>query len=152
MSTMNDAMQTITQGVYLIGVDDGEMKNLMTAAWVTQISSSPAILVAVGSTHYTAQMIRKAKHFSLSVLTPEQMEAADRCGKVSGRKENKLEGLPPLTFSEKGDPLLCGAAAHMDCQVFDIVETPDHILFCADVIRAEKFSDDVLIYREKDFF
>ncbi len=151
MSNLNDAMQAITQGVYLVGVDDGQMKNLMTAAWVTQISAKPSILVAVGSTHYTATMIRKAKHFSLSVMTNEQMDIADRCGKVSGTKQDKTAGLD-LDYSKDGDPLVRGSAAYMECEVFDVIDTPDHVLFCADVKKAEKFSDDVLIYREHDFF
>ena len=151
MSKMNDAMQTITQGVYIVGVDDGEKKNLMTAAWVTQISDKPSILLAVGSTHYTASMIRKAGHFALSVVAPGQEDVANKCGKATGRTSDKTANMD-LRYTDKGDPLVNGAAAHMECEVFNIIDTPDHVLFCADVKKAEKFSDDVMIYVEKVFF
>lgn len=151
MAKFSDAMRTVTQGVYVLGVDDGEKKNLMTAAWLTQISSKPSLLVAVGSTHYTAEMIRRCGHFAVSVMAAGQTQTADHCGKRSGRRTDKLEAVD-VSLSSKGDPLVNGAAAHLECEVTQIIDTHDHVLFCADVVAAEKYSDDVLIYDEQVFF
>ena len=63
------AMNGITHGVYVIGVHTQEKDNLMTAAWLCQISSSPAMLaVAVSKGHLTAELIEKAGCFTVSVL------------------------------------------------------------------------------------
>lgn len=68
-----DYMNAITQGVYVIGAKNGEKKNLMTAAWLTQISSRPnQILVAVSAGHYTAEMLQNNAHFTISVLAKGQ--------------------------------------------------------------------------------
>lgn len=151
MSKFSDAMQAITQGVYVIGVDDGEKKNLMTAAWITQISSLPEILLAVGSSHYTAKMIEKCGHFAVSVLSPSQVEIADYCGKHSARLTDKPAKVPH-TFTAQGDPIVEGAAAYLDCKVNKVILTDDHVLFCAAVVDAKKPGDEVLIYDEGTYF
>ena len=85
-----DYMNAITQGVYVIGAKNGEKKNLMTAAWLTQISSRPnQILVAVSAGHYTAEMLQNNAHFTISVLAKGQEEVAKACGFVSGRNAEK---------------------------------------------------------------
>lgn len=147
---MNDAMAYLTQGVYVIGVNSGTTKNLMTAAWMTQISAN-ALLVAVGKRHYTAELIEQAGHFGVSVLTMEQKEIALHCGKHSGRTTNKLAGLS-LTETEDHDPLIEGAAAHFACSVFKIVDGMDHILFCAKVNASQAFNKTPMQYHQEDFF
>lgn len=147
---MNTPMDALTQGVYLVGTNAAGVQNLMTAAWVTQISSK-ALLVAVGRTHYTAELIRQAGHFSLSVLSREQRDIAKRCGTASGRKTNKLEGLS-LTASAEGDPLLADAVAQFACRVIHTAEVLDHVLFCAEVTDARLLEGTPLQYHAKEFF
>lgn len=144
------AAEALTHGVYLVGVEADGVRNLMTAAWVTQISSN-ALLAAVGRTHYTAELIRRCGHFSLSVLTEEHREIARRCGTVSGRRENKLAGLP-LGSSADGDPVLNGAAAHFSCRVIETVEVLDHVLFCGEIVSSARFEGTPMQYRPRDFF
>lgn len=151
MSNLSDAMKAITQGVYILGVNDGQKSNLMTAAWLTQISGSPALLVAVGSTHCTADMIERCGHFTVSVLGAHQASVADYCGKRSGWNTNKLEGVK-CTFTDRGDPLVAGAAAHFECALTKVIPAGDHVLFAADVKAAKRFSEDLLIYRAADYF
>lgn len=151
MSKLSEIMLSITQGVYVIGVDDGSKKNLMTAAWLTQISSKPALLVAVGDKHYTAEMIERCGHFAVSVMSADQTAVADYCGKRSGKNADKLAAVD-VSFGWNGDPLVNGAAAHLECRVTQIIKTHDHVLFCADVIDGEKYSENVLVYDEKVYF
>lgn len=146
-----EAAGALTHGVYVLGVKSGETVNLMTAAWITQISSSPAILVAVGTSHYTAQLIREAGHFSVSTLRAGQRDIALHCGSVSGRNTNKLNGLS-VTYSKAGDPLIADAAAHMECEVVNIYEDGDHTLFSAKIVDGKTFHDDYMLYRHKEFF
>ena len=147
---MNSPTDALTHGVYLVGTNVNCVQNLMTAAWVTQISSK-ALLVAVGRSHYTAELIRQSGHFSLSVLSQEQREIARSCGTVSGRKANKLEGLC-VTPSADGDPLLAGAVAHFACRVIHTAEVLDHVLFCAEIADAQLLEGTPLSYHAKEFF
>lgn len=147
---MKNPMDALTQGVYLIGVRADDVRNLMTAAWVTQISSR-AVLIAVGKSHYTAELIRQAGHFSISVLAEGQREIAKQCGTVSGRNVDKLSGLS-LVESQTGDPMLSNAVARISCRVMQIETVLDHILICGEVIDAELLGGEPMQYRAWEFF
>lgn len=147
---MASPMDALTQGVYLVGTSAGGVRNLMTAAWVTQISSN-ALLVAVGRSHYTAELIRQSGHFSLNVLSEAQRETAVFCGSVSGRDSDKLAGLP-LTFSSEGDPLLDSAIAQFSCRVIHTAEVLDHVLFCGEIMDSRLFQGVPMRYRAQEFF
>lgn len=147
---MHTPMDMLTQGVYLIGSSSGGIKNLMTAAWVTQISAK-ALMVAVGETHFTADLIRQSGHFSVSVLSAGQKDIALQCGTRSGRRADKLAGLQ-LEMTPQGDPLLSDAAAHFSCRVIHSVKVLDHVLFCAEIEDARLLSGEPLRYREEEYF
>ena len=58
---IKNAMSAITHGVYVLGVHTPEKDNLMTAAWLCQVSGAPPTLaVAVSSKHLTTQLISHA--------------------------------------------------------------------------------------------
>lgn len=147
---MQTPMDALTQGVYLVGSNNGRRPNMMTAAWVTQISSN-ALLVAVGYTHYTAELIRQSGHFSLSVLSEAQREIAVRCGTVCGRIVDKSSELP-LIFSDHDDPLLSGAVAHFSCRVIHTAEVLDHVLFCGEVMQSTVYAGVPMSYQAEQFF
>ena len=42
--SMADLFKSITTGVHVIGVADGEIRNVFTAAWVMQVSFRPLML------------------------------------------------------------------------------------------------------------
>lgn len=146
------AMNTITHGVYVLGVHTEEKDDLMTAAWLCQVSSSPAVLaVAVSAGHLTAELIPKAGNFTVSVLGSRQREAALACGRVSGRKTDKTR-LVDTVYTESGIPMVAGAAAQLECRVLDVNKATNHLLFLAEVECASYASDEVLLYHKKDFF
>jgi len=77
MSTISKCMNSLSQGVYVIGSKKDETYNLMTAAWVTQVSANPnQLAVAIGASHLTAGLVREQEKFSLSVLAEGQEQAA----------------------------------------------------------------------------
>lgn len=152
MSELRAAMSALTHGVYVLGVHTPEKDNLMTCAWLSQVSGAPAMLMAaVASKHLTAQLIPRAGRFSVSVLKQDQKELALRNGQGSGRNcERTLE--TPVIFSENGCPLVQGAVAHLECRLVDSVVCSDHTLFIGEVIHGEVLGGNALIYREKEFF
>lgn len=149
---LGKAVSTITHGVYVLGVHTEEKDNLMTAAWLCQVSSSPAVLaVAVSAGHLTAELIPKAGRFTVSVLGSGQREAALACGRVSGRTADKTKKVN-TEYTENGIPMIAGAAARMECRVLEVNKAADHLVILAEIERAEYTSDHVLLYHKKDFF
>lgn len=149
------AMNTLTHGVYVLGVHTAEKDNLMTAAWLCQVSSSPAMLaVAVGSSHLTADMIRDSGAFTVSVLDKDQKEIAVKCGTASGRRTDKI-ALVDIDYTESGMPIVRGAATQMECRVVDVnTAVGNHIIFIAEVTDAVVNTSlkEVMAYHAKEFF
>ena len=71
MKEILKCMDKIPQGVFLVGTKKGEGYNLMTAAFVTQVSFNPAsIAVSVANNHYTAELIREVPQMEEELHRP----------------------------------------------------------------------------------
>ena len=143
---MKEALSCITLGTYVIGVRDEDTENLMTAAWLTQVSSNPpCIAVAVSRKHLTADMIEQSGRFTVSVLADGQYGEAYRCGTVSGREKDKTAEENVL-HDAWGIPMMDGAAAHLSCRMKNIIRVTDHVLFIGEVTAADATDKKCMIY------
>lgn len=151
-SEIKEVIDLLTHGVYIIGVKYKSRINGMTAAWVNQVSSQPPMIsVAIGKSHYTSELIPKAKSFSVNILSPDQIGVARKCGFTSGRDQDKLQE-EEVTYQATGAPILSNCAGYLDCELSHQIEVGDHILFVGTVIKANSKNQPVLIYRSSDFF
>lgn len=147
----NRYMDTLTQGVYLLGVKDAEKVNFMTAAWITQISGNPKkVLIAVGKTHYTAEMIKNAGKFSVNALAEGQEELAKQCGYTSGKNTDKSKDVDYIM--EDGVPVVNDTAGYLWCTLDKVIDEGDHLLFVGIVKTGEKKEAAPLVYHEKEYF
>ena len=152
MSETANYMNSITQGVYVIGTKKDSTYNLMTAAWLTQISARPnQIAVAISSGHLTAELIKEQKYFSISILESGQKQIAKICGTQSGRTVDKSK-LVPYRLNSQGLPVISGSAAQLACKAVQCIDTGDHILVLAEVTGGKVLSDKVLIYDAETYF
>jgi len=151
-SRLKKVLDLLTHGVYVVGVKYGSKVNGMTAAWVNQVSSKPPMIsVAIGKTHYTSELISKAKSFSVNILSPNQMELAQKCGFISGRDQDKLKE-EELTYQITGAPIISNCSAYLDCTLSHQFEVGDHVLFVGTVVETNVKSQSVLIFKSGDFF
>lgn len=151
MKELLHCMDAIPQGVYLVGTKKGEGYNLMTAAFVTQVSFNPASLaVSVAKPHYTAELIQAQGEFTLSILAEDQYQAAKDCGFQSGRKADKASRV--AYHLEDGLPVLDGAAAWLRCKLRETVDFEDHHLFLAEITAGERTDKPPMIYHSEEFF
>ena len=146
---IQDAMNTITHGVYVIGTHLPEINNLMTAAWLTQVSTQPQmIMVAISDSHLTTEIIKITGEFVISVLGENQKNEAMACGTVSGREVDKTS-LINTKYTEDGYPLVENASAYLRCKVLDAIHVTSHVVFSAVVVEAEYMKDSVMLYRTR---
>lgn len=131
---MSRLFRQLTNGVYVIGVADGERRNAFTAAWVTQVSFRPLLLaVSINSGHHSYPLLQAGGAFAVSVLSTDQLELARHFGTRSGRDVDKLAGVE-WRASATGAPILTAAVAYFDCRVTTNVEAGDHRLVLGQVI------------------
>ncbi|MDY3551569.1 flavin reductase family protein [Gemmata sp. JC717] len=131
---MSRLFRHLTNGVYVIGVVDGEHCNAFTAAWVMQVSFQPLLLaLSVNPGHHSYPLLRTGRAFAVSVLSSDQLDLARHFGTQSGRDIDKLAEVT-WRAGATGAPILTAAAAYFDCQVVGDTEAGDHRLVIGRVV------------------
>lgn len=144
----------ISHGVYIITARTKDKINGMTAAWVSQVSINPLMLmVSVAPARFTHNLIKESGYFAINALTEDQKDIARHFGFKSGRKVDKFEGLS-FFDAPKGSPVLKDVLAFFECKLMDTFKSGDHDLFIGEVITAKLLKDDKkpLIFHWEDYF
>lgn len=146
--------KAISHGVYVITVRTKEKINGMTAAWVSQVSINPLMLmVSIAPARYTHNLIKESGYFAINALPEDQIDLARHFGFKSGRKVDKFEGHTYFD-APKGSPILDGALAFFECKLVETFKAGDHTLFVGEVVTAKLLRDDnkPLIFHWEDYF
>ena len=155
MTTKNvqQVLGKVLNGVCIIGAGYNDKVNGMTAAWVSQVSFDPVlVMAAVGKERHTHKMIEKSGVFSISVLYENQIDLAKHFGFKSGKDIDKFTGVPYETNST-ACPVLKDCLAYLDCKVVGSYQAGDHTLFIAEILSCDtKREAKPLIYLAKDYF
>lgn len=139
MEERENVLKLLTQGVYVVGVTDGEKNNAFTAAWVMQVSFAPALIaISINPAHYSYQLLKKGKTCSINILSKEQLSIAKHFGE-SGRNKDKMT-LGTWAAAITGAPVLQESLAYLDCQVIDETATGDHQLVICEVLEARQLN------------
>jgi flavin reductase (DIM6/NTAB) family NADH-FMN oxidoreductase RutF len=148
------AFTALVHGVYVVTTRAGDKINGMTAAWVSQVSLNPLlVMVSIAPTRYTHSLIAESGVFALNVLTRDQTELAKRFGFKSGRKIDKFAGLEYLT-APSGSPILPQAYAYLDLKLVHTYPAGDHKLCLGEVTAAKILhpQSHPLVFDKHDFF
>jgi flavin reductase (DIM6/NTAB) family NADH-FMN oxidoreductase RutF len=140
--------QRLTQGVYVVGVAHGEVRNAFTAAWVMQVSFDPLLLaLSINPHHSSYGLLKEGRAFSVNVLKKGQLELAARYGRPAG--PDKL-ALTEWATSRIGVPLLLESLAWFECQVVGEHPAGDHVLVLGKVIDGKLLDSNAepMTYRE----
>jgi flavin reductase (DIM6/NTAB) family NADH-FMN oxidoreductase RutF len=124
--------QRLTQGVYVVGVAHGGVRNAFTAAWVMQVSFDPLLLaLSINPHHSSYALLKQSGAFSVNVLKKGQLELAAHYGRPA--RADKL-ALTEWTTGRTGAPLLRESLAWFECQVVGEHPAGDHVLALGKVI------------------
>ena len=148
------AFSGLVHGVYVVTTRLNDTINGMTAAWVSQVSLKPLlIMVSIAPPRYSHQLIKESGIFAINVLTSDQVELGKRFGYKSGRKVDKFAGLEYVTATT-GAPILPQAYAYLDLKLVDTFPAGDHTLFVGEVVDAKVLHPQAqpLVFKKSDFF
>jgi flavin reductase (DIM6/NTAB) family NADH-FMN oxidoreductase RutF len=128
MNEIAALFRRLSVGVYVIGVSDGDRRGAFTAAWVTQVSFDPLLVVlSVNPQNASYAILRAGRAFTINVLKRGQLELARRFGASSAREHDKLAGVP-WHAGGNGAPVLDDALAYFECELRDSRPAGDHEL------------------------
>ena len=148
------AFAALVHGVYVVTTRLGDEVNGMTAAWVSQVSLKPLlVMVSIAPPRYSQRLIKESGVFAVNVLTDDQVELGKRFGYKSGRQVDKFAGLE-WTAAATGAPILPQAYAYLDLKLRDTFTAGDHTLFVGEVVDARILQPEAqpLVFKKGDFF
>jgi len=129
-----ELFRRLTNGVYVVGVADGERRDAFTAAWITQVSFDPLQLaLSINPEHASYPILIAAGVFAVSVLSEGQIELARHFGTQSGRAVDKLAG-QHWQAALGGAPVLLDALAYLECRVAGRHSAGDHEIVLGQVV------------------
>lgn len=133
-----DALRMIVPGpVVLISSMSKGQPNVMTAAWLTAQSLSPALVsLAIHPDRLTHQFVSNTEEFVINIPVLDMMSTVHLAGMISGRDGDKFAALriEPLDSDVVEAPRISGSAGYIECRVKDRVSAGDHDLFIAEVV------------------
>lgn len=130
------ALRTFTYGLYAVSCVEGEMVNIFTANWLSQVSFEPPLVaVSVENASKSLPMILHSGVFTINTLRSGQRELAGKLGKSAIQHPNKLAEIA-FDIGGNGCPILHDALAWVACEVRGTMEAGDSTLVLAEVVDA----------------
>lgn len=136
-SAKKTALRMLPYGIYVLSAREIDgTPHAATVNWVTQTSFSPPLVaLAVKSDSGVYAALKASRKGVLSLLGKGQVGVAFTFFKPVTVEGAKLSG-EAVHDSPGGAPILDSAAASLDLEVVEIVETGDHHIFVAEVVDA----------------
>ncbi len=137
-------------GLYLLGSMAGDIRNLMTINWVSQVSSSPKLLgVSIENEALTHRLVDEAALFTLSLVARKDRAIIRKFVKpaTDDRAAMTLNGIDYRDGPMTGVPILKDAIGHFECRVTDSLPFSSHTLFVGEVIDVA-LGDELIVGNE----
>lgn len=113
--------------------------NIITIAWLIPVSVDPPLVaMSVRPTRHSYSLLVDSGEFVVNVPHIGLAAEALRCGRRSGRSEDKFvtAGLTASRARHVRPPIIAECSAHLECRVVENVEAGDHRLLIGEVIDA----------------
>ncbi len=132
-----------TTGVTVITAIEGEELYGTTASAVTSLSlDPPMLLICMNRQSATGSCVGRVGRFAVNILDERQPDLAYR---FASKSPDKFDGVE-VTLGCFGEPLLVGALAHLETRVVEQTAAGTHVIFVAEVERAQAGEGTPLAY------
>lgn len=144
------ALNLIPYGFYAVTSRNGDDRNVMVLNWLTQVSFEPQhIAMGLQNSSYTMGLIEESKVFGVNLYQKEDASAIKPFTKSRAKNPDKFAAAKFTDGPATGVPVLDDAAAYLECEVVEIVDTgAGHSTVIAKVVgggvRGEHKAADIL--------
>ena len=122
----------------LVGTLVDGKPNFLAIAWCGIVAAKPPMIsVCSSKRHFSNAGIHETGTFSVNIPSAEMVKAADYCGIVSGRKDDK-SGLFEVFYGELGSaPMIKACPINMECRVVRVIDDldPTEDIFIGQIIQ-----------------
>jgi flavin reductase (DIM6/NTAB) family NADH-FMN oxidoreductase RutF len=150
---LRHCLGTFATGVTVVTVGGADAHG-MTANSFTSVSlDPPLVLVCVGRDAHMHGLLLRSETFGVSVLASDQEPVArhfaNRRRPLGWAQFDEVNWLPG---ERSGAPLLCDAAAHLECEVWQTYDGGDHTIFLGRLLwMARRPEAEVLLFLNGQF-
>ncbi len=137
------ALYSLSYGVFVLGVRNGEKLNACITNTCIQIASEPVrVAISILNKNLTCSMVKEAGTFALSILDKScSFDTIKHFGYQSGKDVEKFAKLPYSEDIFKNPVPLKEICALLSCKVLSSQDLGTHTMFVAEVVDAKSISD-----------
>jgi flavin reductase (DIM6/NTAB) family NADH-FMN oxidoreductase RutF len=134
-SAVAAVLGSLTTGIYVLTVADGDNHHGMSSSWVTQVSGDPPLLMAaVDVQHFSGQVIARTGVFGLNLVGHRGKHLEDYFLSPASRHQDNLREVRYEASPSLGVPWLKDALASIEARVVNSVIAGDHRLMIAEPV------------------
>ncbi|HCU35297.1 MAG TPA: flavin reductase family protein [Armatimonadetes bacterium] len=117
---------------------DGKPNIITIGASSVCSSNPPTVGIAIKPARYSYGLIKASGDFGVNIPGPEQLEAADRCGWLSGAEVDKFAetGLTAQASRAITSPLVAECPVSLECRLIQTVPLGSHDWLIGEVVAA----------------
>lgn len=132
----------LSYGMYVVGSKEENKDVGCIVNTVVQITSDPmTIAVSINHDNYTNEIIKKAKRFTVSILSENtDISLIGTFGYKSSRDINKYGNIDVMEIEEM--PAIKNSCGVIACEVIDTLETSTHTVFLGKILDMKKLNDE----------
>jgi flavin reductase (DIM6/NTAB) family NADH-FMN oxidoreductase RutF len=139
--SFNPVLGRIPSGIFILTAGTGPRATGMLSSWVMQAGFEPSMVsVAVKLGRYVCDWLTEGQPFVLNVVAESQTNFLKHFAKGFEPGEPAFVGLD-IGHCARGVPILKGALGHLECEPVRHVDSGDHRIFLANVVRG-RLTDD----------
>lgn len=134
-TNLDAALGRVPSGIFILTAGTGSRATGMLASWVMQAGfEPPTISLAVKQGRYVADWITAGEPFVLNIVAERQSQLLKHFGKGFEPGAPAFEGIA-IRHCPRGVPVLTDCLGHLECEPTAHVDSGDHRIFLARVVR-----------------
>jgi flavin reductase (DIM6/NTAB) family NADH-FMN oxidoreductase RutF len=127
----------VPSGIFILTIGTGPRATGMLSSWVMQAGFEPPMVsVAIKLGRYVCDWLSEGQPFVLNMLGESQTTLMKHFAKGFEPGAPAFEGLA-ITHCARGVPILNDAIGHMECEPVRHIDSGDHRIFLANVVRGK---------------
>lgn len=132
----------VPSGIFILTVGVGEKATGMLSSWVMQAGFEPPMVsVGVKLGRYVCDWLSDGQPFVLNLVGETQSQFLKHFGRGFEPGVPAFEGLA-VKHCPRGVPILADAVGHLECEPTRHVDSGDHRIFLAKVVRGKLHDSD----------
>lgn len=131
----------VTSGIFILTIGSGDRATGMLTSWVMQAGFEPPMVsVAVKKGRYVEEWLTAGDPFVLNVVAEQQFDFLKHFGSGFDMGEPAFEGVS-ISRCPRGVAILTDSLGHLECEPVSHVDSGDHRIFLANVVRGDLHAD-----------